>query len=131
MSQESVAVRPFTIPVSQSTTYKRFSEALSAYWAGNRVNLIDIVHSSPRLTQWSKVSEGYRIWSIDEVLSVTVTPDRIYTTKGNRNNDLQTGLPAQTLYNSIQTAQAIVQAHGSTEDEDDYFTAGGNFAAGA
>jgi hypothetical protein len=128
MSQEAAA-RPFV-----KSTHSLLSEVLSAYWSGDRLGgttrfnggngLIDLLHVSPRLTQWAKIAEGYRIWSADEALSVTVTQDKIYTTKGSRVDDLQTGLPAQALYSAIQTAQQIVQSNGSTESDEEYFKEG-------
>ena len=135
MSQET-AVRPSTQilgNIPQKSTYKHLSEVLSAYWSGDRVDgsLVDTLHGSPRLTQWSKVAEGYRIWSTDESMSVTVTPEKIYTTKGIRASDLQNGLPAQTLFNTIQTAQAIVQTNGSLHEDEDYFATGVEFDNGA
>ena len=129
MSQEaSASARPFV-----KSTYKHLSTALTAYWSGDRVagGLIDAIHGSPRLTQWVKVAEGYRIFTPDEVVSVTVTPERIYTTKGLRVDDLQAGLPAQTLYSAIQTAQHIVQTNGSMETDEDFFEAGEDFSDGA
>ena len=124
------AVRP---SVSTKSTYKRLSEVLSAFWAGDREDdsLVDTLHLSPRLTQWAKVAEGYRIWSTDEALSVTVTPEKIYTTKGIRVSDLQSGLPAQTLYHNINAAQAIVQANGHENEDEDYFATGVEFTEGA
>jgi hypothetical protein len=118
----TAAARP-----SVKSTYKNLTEVLTAYWFGERKGvglLIDALHGSPRLTQWGKVAEGYRLWSTDETLSVTVTSDQIYTTKGTRVDDLQSGLPAQALYNAIQTAQQIVQSNGSTESDDEYFKEG-------
>jgi len=105
------------------STHKHLSDVLSAYWSGNRVGngLVDTIHNSPRLTQWVKTAEGYRIWSTDEALSVTVTPEKIYTTKGSRVDEVQDGLPAQTLYNAIQTAQAIVKTSGVPEEDDEWF----------
>jgi hypothetical protein len=119
--------------ITQKSTYKHLSEVLSAYWAGDRADdsLVDTLHASPRLTQWAKVAEGYRIWSTDEALSVTVTPEKIYTTKGIRVSDLQSGLPAQTLYHNINAAQAIVQANGHENEDEDYFAAGVEFDEGA
>jgi hypothetical protein len=127
MSQEAVVH-----PVVKST-YKNLSEILSAYWSGNRAGgeLVNTVHASPRLSQWAKVAEGYRIWSTDESMSITVTPEKIYTTKGIRVGDLQNGLPAQTLFNTIQTAQAIVQANGTENEDEDYFATGIEFNDGA
>lgn len=115
------------------STYKHLSEVLSAYWAGDRADgsLVDTLHGSPRLTQWAKVAEGYRIWSTDEALSVTVTPEKVYTTKGIRVSDLQHGLPAQTLYNNINAAQAIVQSNGHENEDEDYFATGVEFTEGA
>jgi hypothetical protein len=131
MSQEAVFGTARSSVVK--STYKHLSDVISAYWFGNRVGngLVDAIHNSPRLTQWSKTAEGYRIWSTDEALSVTVTPEKIYTTKGNRVDDVQNGLPAQTLYNAIQTAQAIVNANGTSEEESDFFEPGFDFAEGA
>jgi hypothetical protein len=128
MSQEAVVVHPVV-----KSTYKNLSEVLSAYWTGNRAGgeLVNTVHASPRLSQWAKVAEGYRIWSTDESMSITVTPEKIYTTKGIRVGDLQNGLPAQTLFNTIQTAQAIVQANGTEGEDEDYFATGIEFAEGA
>lgn len=119
--------------ITQKSTYKHLSEVLNAYWQGERADgsLVDTLHLSPRLTQWAKVAEGYRIWSTDEALSVTVTPEKIYTTKGIRVSDLQSGLPAQTLYNNINSAQAIVQANGHENEDEDYFAAGVEFDEGA
>jgi hypothetical protein len=124
MSQE--AARP---PVK--STYKNLSEVLSAYWNGGRLakggaigTLIDVLHGSPRLTQWVKTGDGYRIWTADESASVTVGPELIYAVKGSRKDDLQDGLPAQSLFNAIETAQQIVQASGSTESDDEYFREG-------
>lgn len=115
------------------STYKHLSEVLSAFWAGDRTDtsLVDTLHASPRLTQWAKVAEGYRIWSTDEALSVTVTPDKVYTTKGIRVSDLQNGLPAQTLFHNINAAQAIVQSNGHENEDEDYFAAGVEFNDGA
>jgi len=128
MSQEAVVVHPVV-----KSTYKNLSEVLSAYWTGNRAGgeLVNTVHASPRLSQWAKVAEGYRIWSTDESMSITVTPEKIYTTKGIRVGDLQNGLPAQTLFNTIQTAQAIVQTNGTEGEDEDYFATGVEFAEGA
>jgi hypothetical protein len=131
MSQDAVFG---TARSSVKSTYKNLSDVLSAYWSGNRRGngLVDILHNSPRLDQWAKIAEGYRIWSTDEALSVTVTPEKIYTTKGNRVDDVQDGLPAQALYNAIQTAQAIVKTNGVSEDEDEWFEPGDeSFSDGA
>lgn len=124
MSQEAVFGTARSSVVK--STYKNLSEVLSAYWSGNRRGngLVDILHNSPRLTQWAKIAEGYRIWSTDEALSVTVTPEKIYTTKGSRVDDVQDGLPAQTLYSAIQTAQGIVKTNGVSEDEAEWFEPG-------
>lgn len=126
---------PVVRPSVVKSTYKHFSEVLSAYWTGDRLggsnSLIDLLHVSPRLIQWAKVAEGYRIWSSDEALSVTVTPEKIYTTKGVRVDDLQSGLPAQTLYKTIETAQEIVQSHRSSEKDEDFFVEEDDYAEGA
>jgi hypothetical protein len=128
MSQEAAVVHPVV-----KSTYKNLSEVLTAYWSGDRAGkeLVNVVHSSPRLAQWAKVAEGFRIWATDESMSITVTTDKIYTTKGVRTGDLQNGLPAQTLFNTIQTAQAIVQANGDVGEDEDYFATGVEFNDGA
>lgn len=126
MSQE--AARPSVV----KSTYKNLSDAIVAYWhAGSdasvvrkkQEHLIDVIHGSPRLTQWQRLTgdnEGqYRIWSSDESASVTVTSEKIYTTRGARNNGLQDGLVAQTLHEAIATAQAIVQPVQPTDMSED------------
>jgi hypothetical protein len=132
MSQQEAVFGTARSSVVKST-YKHLSDVLSAYWSGTRVGngLIDTIHNSPRLTQWAKTAEGYRIWSTDEALSVTVTPEKIYTTKGNRIDPVQDGLPAQTLYNAIQTAQAIVNTSSADEEEDEWFEEDEDFSGGA
>jgi hypothetical protein len=111
------------------STYSNLSGILTAYWSGDRKGngLVDAIHNSPRLTQWAKVADGYRIWSADESISVTVTTEKIYTSKGVRVDDLQKGLPAQTLYNAIETAQAIVQTRGETQTDDEFFAPGEDY----
>ena len=128
MSQE-VAVRP-----SVKSTYKNLSEAIMSYWyasaasdgtivRGEQERLIDLLHGSPRLTQWRQIPAvtptQYRIWSSDESASVTVSPDKIYTTRGARSNGLQDGLVAQTLHEAISLAQAIVQPVQSSDMSED------------
>ena len=94
--------------------------------AAARVNLIDVLHLTPRLSQWAKVDLGYTIWASDDSVSVTVTKDRIFMTKGIRVFEIQEGLPAETLYNAIQTAQelivpAIKDASMTEEEQEEYF----------
>jgi hypothetical protein len=93
-------------------------------------DLIDDLHLSPRLPQWKPVNDKdidapiYRIWSQNDAVSVTVTPERIYMTKGIREFPIQEGLPAAALHTAIQTAQEIVAPAltlPSEKEEDEYF----------
>jgi hypothetical protein len=111
-SQEGVA-RPVV-----KSTYSNLSEAILGTSASAAIGdseamagLIDVLHLSPRLPQWALVDGGgaYRIWTANDAASVTVTSNEVYLTKGSRRFNLQKGLPASTLYEAIQTAQAIVQ----------------------
>ena len=92
---------------------------------------------SPRLAQWQtdndeKGNKGYWLKSQDQTVTVAVWKDIVVLTIPDHDHpkypfkyDIATGLPAQTLYKSIQDAQAIVQPRSlndlATNDEGEEF----------
>jgi len=83
--------------------------------------LCDQLFLSPRLSQWRTESDdegvcGYWLQSKDQTVTITVRANKTVMSAPDRDNprypfncDVITGLPAQTLFKSIQDAQAIVQ----------------------
>ena len=146
--QEAVAVRhAYQTLLDQSIkpTFAALSEvivgAANSVSDGNGGPLVsaafeklrDQLFLSPRLTQWQfnaeKPNRGFWLKPKDLTLTVTVREDKVILSCPDSDNprypfnyDVVTGLPAATLFKSIQDAQAIVQSHiSSTEDGEDFF----------
>src|SRR5271156_675339 len=100
--------------------------------------LRDQLFLSPRLTQWQlgyddNGKRGYwlKITMVyNMTTTVTVGEDKVVLSLSNRDNprhfDIVNGLPAATLFKSIQDAQAIVRPRGLTgmaaSEEEEFFT---------
>src|SRR5271154_2992689 len=136
MSQEGAVTRPYQQFLDQSTkpTFAALSEviigAANSVSDGNGGPLVsaafeklrDQLFLSPRLTQWQfnsdKTNRGFWLKSKDQTATVTVREDKVILSTPDNDNprypfnyDVVVGLPAATLFKSIQDAQAIVQSH--------------------
>jgi hypothetical protein len=157
MSQEAVA-RPYLQHLDQSPkpTFAALDKAICE--AADSVDLTDALRAvanealknqlflSPRLSRWQlgisdKGVRGYSLRNSRETATVTVSEDRVILTcpdpehpKHPYNYEIMNGLPAATLYKSIQDAQAIVQSRTPNglgmvidtagDDSDEFFNSG-------
>src|ERR1035437_6732720 len=99
------------------------------YTASGLETLMDALHRAPRLAQWHSVENmhlaGYQLWTKDDLMHVLATTDAIKVVKGIRIFGIATGLPAEAIYNAINSAQAVVAKLEIASDhgDDEFFTA--------
>src|SRR5271167_1896472 len=149
MSQEAAVSR---LELSPKPTFAALDKAITD--AAESVDLVDAIRSegntalknqlflSPRLSRWQfgisdKNVRGYWLRNSKETATITVTEDKVVLScpdpdRGQYpfNYEIMAGLPAATLFKSIQDAQAIVQprtANGlgmAAEDNEEFFDSG-------
>lgn len=130
MPKEGVA-RPEPSPFYTKPTFSVLStlitEAAVSFGNGKCVgydqadNLKEQLFLSPRLTQWHKHDNGYRIYNSDQTAYVHVNEAEAVVSNRKKSDDIIRGLPAATLFQAIQDAQAIVQSAVDDTPDEEFF----------
>lgn len=112
-------------PFYSKTTFNSLSELIVSETTRAQENgrygpeaierLTDALFLGPRLTQWHATPQtnsdslAYQLWTKDDLMYVTVTPEEVKVTKGIRNFTVVKSLQAETLWKAIDTAQEILR----------------------